>query len=72
MSPGYRLGVGLGGNTRGLSRAQVNRWRDGYIAARVRIGTAGFGEFALVGANARQTVLDDVARAVARGMARAG
>jgi hypothetical protein len=70
MSPGYRLGVGLGGNTRGLSRAQVNRWRDGYIAERVRIGTAGFGEFALVGQNARQTVLRDVARAVARGMAR--
>jgi hypothetical protein len=69
MSPGYRLGVGLGGNTRGLSRAQVNRWRDGYIAERVRIGTAGFGEFALVGQNARQTVLRDVARAVARGMA---
>jgi hypothetical protein len=72
MSPGYRLGVGLGGNTRGLSRAQVNRWRDGYIAERARIGAAGFGEFALVGANARQTVLDDVARAVARGMARVG
>lgn len=69
MSPGYRFGVGLGGNTRGLSRAQVNRWRDGYIAERVRIGTAGFGEFALVGQNARQTVLHDVARAVARGMA---
>jgi hypothetical protein len=69
MSPGYRLGVGLGGNTRGLSRAGVNRWRDGYIAERVRIGTAGFGEFALVGQNARQTVLRDVARAVARGMA---
>ena len=69
LSPGYRFGVGLGGNTRGLSRAGVNRWRDGYIAERVRIGTAGFGEFALVGQNARQTVLRDVARAVARGMA---
>jgi hypothetical protein len=72
MSPGYRLGVGLGGNTRGLSRAEVNRWRDGYIAERARLGLAGFGEFALVGLNARQTVLNDVARAVARGMALSG
>ena len=72
MSPGYRLGVGLGGNTRGLSRAEVNRWRDGYTAERARIGVAGFGEFALVGLNARQFVLNDVARAVARGMARLG
>jgi hypothetical protein len=72
MSPGYRLGVGLGGNTRGLSRAAVNRWRDGYIAERARIGVAGFGEFALVGLNARQTVLNDVTRAVARGMRQLG
>jgi hypothetical protein len=72
MSPGYRLGVGLGGNTRGLSRAEVNRWRDGFIAERARIGVAGFGEFALVAQNARQTVFRDVARAVARGMARLG
>jgi hypothetical protein len=72
MSPGYRLGVGLGGNTAGLSRAEVNRWRDAYIAERDRQGLAGFGEFALVGQNARQTVLSDVARAVARGMARLG
>jgi hypothetical protein len=72
MSPGYRLGVGLGGNTGGLSRAAVNRWRDAYIAERARQGLAGFGEFAFVGLNARQTVLRDVARAVARGMARVG
>jgi hypothetical protein len=72
MSPGYRLGVGLGGNTAGLSRAEVNRWRDAYIAERARQGLAGFGEFALVGLNARQTVLRDVARATARGMARVG
>jgi hypothetical protein len=72
MSPGYRIGVGLGGNTRGLPRAEVNRWRDAYIAERARLGLAGFGEFALVGQNARQTVLRDVARAVAHGMARLG
>jgi hypothetical protein len=69
MSPGYRLGVGLGGNTAGRSRAEVNRWRNAYIAERARLGVAGFGEFALVDQNARATVLQDVARAVARGMA---
>jgi hypothetical protein len=72
MSPGYRLGVGRGGNTGGLSRAEVNRWRDAYVAERARLGLAGFGEFALVGQNARQTVLGDVARAVARGMRQVG
>lgn len=72
MSPGYRLGVGLGGNTAGLSRAEVNRWRTAYIAERSRLGVAGFGEFALVGGNARTVVFQDVARAVARGMALLG
>jgi hypothetical protein len=72
MSPGYRLGAGLGGNTGGLSRAQVNRWRDAYVAERARLGLAGFGEFAFVRENARESVLRDVVRAVARGMARVG
>jgi hypothetical protein len=72
LSPGYRLGVGLGGNTGGLTRAQVNRWRDQYIAERARLGLAGFGQFALVRENARETVFRDVARAVARGMALLG
>jgi hypothetical protein len=72
MSPGYRLGVGLGGNTAGLSRAEVNRWRSAYIAERARLGVAGFGEFALVAQNARPVVFQDVARAVARGMALLG
>jgi hypothetical protein len=72
MSPGYRLGVGLGGNTAGRSRAEVNRWRNAYIAERARLGVAGFGEFALVDQNARATVFQDVARAVARGMALLG
>jgi hypothetical protein len=69
MSPAYRLGVGLGGNTAGLSRAEVNRWRTAYVAERARVGVSGFGEFALVAQNARTVVFQDVARAVARGMA---
>ena len=69
MTPGYRIGHGLGGNVRGLSRAEVNRWRAGYVAARARIGVAGFGEFHFVFENSRTTVMRDAARAVARGMA---
>ena len=68
MTPGYRIGHGLGGNVAGLSRAQVNHWRDGYIAERSRIGVAGFGEFHFVFENRRAFVMQDVARAVARGM----
>lgn len=69
LSPGYRIGHGLGGNVAGLSRAGVNRWRNGYIAARARQGLAGFGEFHFVFENSRTTVMQDAARAVARGMA---
>ena len=69
MTPGYRIGHGLGGNVRGLSRAEVNRWRNGYVAERARLGVAGFGEFHFVFENRRAFVMQDTARAVARGMA---
>jgi hypothetical protein len=69
MTPGYRIDHGLGGNVRGLSRAEVNRWRNGYVAERARIGVAGFGEFHFVFENSRTLVMRDAARAVARGMA---
>ena len=69
MSPGYRIGHGLGGNVRGLSRAEVNRWRNAYIAERARQGVAGFAEFHFVFENSRTTVMQDAARAVARGLA---
>ena len=68
MSPGYRIGHGLGGNVRGLSRADVNRWRNSYITERARQGVAGFGEFHFVFENSRTTVMRDATRAVARGM----
>ncbi len=32
LTPGYRLAPGLGGNTRGLPRAAVNRWRERYVS----------------------------------------
>jgi len=69
MTPGYRLGHGLGGNVDGLSRAEVNRWRNSYVAERNRIGVSGFGEFHFVLENNRTFVMVDAARAVARGMA---
>jgi hypothetical protein len=69
MTPGYRLGHGLGGNVNGLSRAEVNRWRNSYVAERNRIGVSGFGEFHFVFENNRTVVMVDAARAVARGMA---
>ena len=69
MSPGYRIGHGLGGNVAGLTRAQVNRWRDGFIAERARLGVAGFAEFHFVFENSRPVVMRDVTRAVACGMA---
>ena len=53
MTPGYRIGHGLGGNIDGLSRAEVNRWRNTYVAERNRIGVAGFGEFHFVLENSR-------------------
>ena len=68
MTPGYRIGVGLGGNVNGWPRAQVNQWRNGYVAERDRIGVAGFGEFHFVFENSRTFVMQDTARAVARGM----
>ena len=68
MTPGYRIGHGLGGNVNGLSRADVNRWRNGYVRERARLGVAGFGEFHFVFENSRTTVMVDATRAVARGM----
>jgi hypothetical protein len=69
MSPGYRIGTGLGGNVNGWPRAQVNQWRNGYVTERERIGVAGFGEFHFVFENSRTFVMQDASRAVARGMA---
>ena len=68
MTPGYRIGHGLGGNVNGLSRADVNRWRNGYVTERARLGVASFGEFHFVFENSRTTVMVDATRAVARGM----
>jgi hypothetical protein len=69
MTPGYRIGVRLGGNVNGWPRAQVNQWRSRYVTERAGIGVAGFGEFHFVFENSRTFVMQDASRAVARGMA---
>jgi hypothetical protein len=66
MTPGYRLGVGIGGNVRHLPRAEVNRWRETYVRTRADAGVVGFAEFTLRFENARATVLRDVTSTLAR------
>src|ERR671925_127715 len=69
LTPGYRLGGGLGGNVQGLPRAEVVRWRNAYVDARARQGVAGFAEYHFRFENSRTFVMRDALRAVARGMA---
>jgi hypothetical protein len=66
LTPGYRLAPGLGGNTRGLPRAAVNRWRERYISARAEAGVAGLGEFNFRHENSSAQVMKDVLRQLAR------
>ena len=66
MTPGYHLRAGLGGNTHGLSRAEVNRWREGYVRARAAARVAGFAEFDFRAGNNRATVMQDVVRTLGR------
>ena len=70
MSPGYRLGGGLGGNTAHLTRGQVNHWRDAFIDARRKDGVAGYAEYNFRFENASATVMQDTASAVARAVAK--
>jgi hypothetical protein len=66
LTPGYRLSPGLGGNTRGLSRADVNRWCEQYVQARAAAGVAGFAEFTFRFENSSPRVMQDVLRTLAR------
>jgi hypothetical protein len=65
MTPGYRLALGLGGNVRHRPRAEVNRWREQYVAARAAAGLAGFAEFNFRFENNSAQVMQDVLRALA-------
>jgi hypothetical protein len=66
MTPGYHLLPGLRGNTHGLSRAEVNRWREGYVRARAAAGVSGFAEFDFRAGNNRARVMQDVLHTLAR------
>jgi hypothetical protein len=66
LTPGYRLSPGLGGNTRGLPRREVNRWREQYVQARAATGVAGFAEFTFRFENSAPRVMQDVLRTLAR------
>lgn len=70
MTPGYRLGGGLGGNVNGLPRSEVVRWRNAYVDERARQGVAGFAEYNFRFENSRTFVMDDALTALARGTAR--
>jgi hypothetical protein len=59
---------GLGGNTRGLSRAEVNRWRERHVAVRAATGVAGFGEFNFRFENSPARVMQDVLLTLARSL----
>ena len=68
LTPGYRLGGGLGGNIERLGRSAANRWRNAYVDERAREGLAGFAQYNFRFENARQTVMQDALTALARGM----
>jgi hypothetical protein len=68
ITPGYRLVPGLGGNVNERSRTFVNRWRARYLAARRAAGVHDFAVFNFRFENASPQVMNDVLRAVARGL----
>jgi hypothetical protein len=69
LTPGLRLAPGLGGNTRWLPRAEVNRWRERYVEVRAAAGVAGFAEFNFRFENSPVRVMQDVLRTLARFLA---
>ena len=71
MTPGYRLGVGLGGNVRRRSRRRVRAWRGAYVRARARTGVAGFSQYNFRGRNRSPRVIHDAVSALAMGVRRA-
>jgi hypothetical protein len=67
MTPGYRLAPGLGGNTQGLPRSEVNRWRQTYMNTRAATaGVAGFAEFNFRFQNSTRVVMRDVLNELAK------
>jgi hypothetical protein len=68
LTPGYELATGFGGNVRHRPRRAVEHWRLGYIRARAADGVAGFAEYNFNDRNALGGVMDDVLRALGKGV----
>jgi hypothetical protein len=68
MTPGYRTVHGLGGNVQHRSHRFVRRWRASYVRARARRGVAGFAQYNFNYRNASAAVMNDVLRALGRGV----
>ena len=68
MTPGYRIVRGLGGNVDRRSHGFVRHWRMAYVRARARRGVAGFAEYNFDYRNASGAVMNDVLRALGRGV----
>ena len=66
LTPGYRLGVGLGGNEQHRSKSFVRTWRAGFVRARSLQGVVGFAEYNFNYGNARAAVMNDVMLALSR------
>jgi hypothetical protein len=68
MTPGYRRAPGLGGNVHHRSHGYVRRWRGAYVRARARTGVIGFAQYNFNYRNAHAAVMNDVLRALGRGV----
>jgi hypothetical protein len=60
VTPGYHLAPGYGGNLKGKSADGVNAWRAAFLAARAKIGVAGFAVFEIHGHNGARSVMNGV------------
>ena len=65
LTPGFRLVPGLGGNTRGLPRAEAEQWRAAYLRARADTGVSGFAEFDFRFENSAPAVVGELMRELA-------
>jgi hypothetical protein len=54
MTPGWKIGGGLGGNVHHWPRTRVNEWRNAFVAERVAVEKpVGYAQFSFDGDNAR-------------------
>ena len=67
MTPGQRLGEGLGGNVGRRGHGAVNGWREAYVRARARGKPAGFAQYHFRFENSSAKVMRGAVRSVAKG-----